>query len=191
MARAVRSEVTTVLDEIRAGNADARGRLVELVYAELRRVAAGLMRRERADHTLEPTALVHEAFVRLFDQNALEQARSRRYFFAAAARAMRQVLVDHARGRAADKRQAAGARVPLDETLEHFERRDLDVLALHEALEHLAGLNERQAQVIELRFFGGFTVAEVAELLDVSVSSVESDFRRASAYLRGRLAVGG
>jgi RNA polymerase sigma factor (TIGR02999 family) len=181
------SQVTTILGELRAGKADAMDRLVALVYDDLRRVAAGLLHQERPDHTLQPTALLNEAFVRLLGSEVLRVAQDRRLFFGAAVRAMRQVLVDHARRRAADKRLADRRREPFDETLQYFEERNLDVLAVHEVLEELTRLHERQGRIVELRFFGGFTVAEVAELLDVSVSLVESDFRKASAFLRSRL----
>jgi RNA polymerase sigma factor (TIGR02999 family) len=180
-------EVTTLLDDLRAGRADAQEKLVALVYDELRRVAGGLMHRERAGHTLQPTALVHEALLRLLRPGALESARNRAHFFMAAARAMRQVLVDHARRRAADKRGGGQEPVPLDEALTYFTRQNLDVLAVHDALNELAALHERQSQVVELRFFGGYAVEEVAECLQVAVSTVESDFRKASAFLRSRL----
>jgi RNA polymerase sigma factor (TIGR02999 family) len=183
-------EVTTLLDEIRGGNSAAKARLVELVYDELRRLASGLLRRERPEHTLQPTALAHEAFLRLLAPQALAGTRDRSHFLAAAARAMRQILVDHARRRAADKRGGGQEVLPLDEALDHLARQKLDVLAVHEALEELAGLNERQSQVVELRFFGGYTVPEIAELLEVSVSTVESDFRKATAFLRSRLVEG-
>jgi RNA polymerase sigma factor (TIGR02999 family) len=181
-------ELTTLLDAIRAGDAGARDELVELVYVELRRLAGGLMRRERPDHTLQPTALVHEALPRLLHPDVLGGAHNRAQFLAAAARAMRRVLVDHARGRAAGKRGGGQGQVPLDEALDYCARQNLDVLAVHEALDELAGLHERQSQVVELRFFGGYTVGEVAGLLQVSVSTVESDFRKATAFLRRRLA---
>jgi RNA polymerase sigma factor (TIGR02999 family) len=180
-------EVTTLLEEVRAGSPGAGDKLVALVYEELRRLAAGLMRRERRGHTLQPTALVHEAVVRLLRPEALAGARDRAQFLAAAARAMRRVLVDHARQRAADKRGGGRERQPLDEVLDYFAEQRLDLLALHEALDHLAGLHKRQSEVVELRFFGGYTVEEIAEHLQVSVSTVESDFRKATAYLRGRL----
>jgi RNA polymerase sigma factor (TIGR02999 family) len=182
-----KAEVTTVLDRIRAGDSDARGRLAGLVYDELRTIAAGLMGRERHDHTLQPTALVNEAFVRLLEGDALKQAPNRAYFFAAAARSMRQVLVDHARQRKTQKRGGEFARVALDAVLEQFEENHLDVLALDEALKNLAQLNPRQGEVVTLRFFGGLTVAEVAEQLGVSVATVEGDFRKATAFLRGQL----
>jgi RNA polymerase sigma factor (TIGR02999 family) len=181
-------EVTTLLQEIRAGSAGARDQLVALVYDELRRLGGGLLRRERPGHTLQPTALVHEAVLRLFRPDALSAAQGRGQFLAAAARAMRQVLVDHARRRAADKRGGDRERLPLDDVLDHFAQQRLDLLAVNEALTRLAGLHERQSQVVELRFFGGYTVEEIAGQLGVSVSTVESDFRKATAFLRGQLA---
>ena len=184
-------EVTTLLDEMRAGRADARDRLVALVYDELRRLAGGLLRREQPGHTLQPTALVHEAVVRLLRPDALANAQTRGHFFGAAARAMRCVLVDHARRRAADKRGGGRERLPLDDVLDHFAEQRLDLLALHDALDVLAGLHQRQGQVVELRFFGGYTAEEIAEQLGVSVSTVESDFRKATAFLRGRLSDAG
>ena len=187
MAGDPRAEVTTLLDEIRAGNADAKSQLVELVYAELHGVASGLMRRERAGHTLQPTALVHEACLRLLTPEVLNLAPNRAYFFAAAARAMRQVLVDHARRRGAGKRTGTQEPVPLDQILDRFAAQNLDLLAVHEALTELSALHERQSRVVELRFFGGYTVEEIAEQLAVSVATVESDFRKARAYLRSRL----
>jgi RNA polymerase sigma factor (TIGR02999 family) len=184
-------EVTTLLEQLRAGIPGARDQLIALVYDELRRLGGGLLRQERPGHTLQPTALVHETVLRLFRPDALASAQSRAEFLAAAARAMRQVLVDHARQRAADKRGGGRERVPLDDVLDHFAEQRLDLLAVHEALERLAGLHERQAQVVELRFFGGYTVEEIAEQLGVSVSTVEADFRKATAFLRGQLREGG
>jgi RNA polymerase sigma factor (TIGR02999 family) len=183
-------EVTTLLEEIRAGSPGARDQLVALVYDELRRLGGGLLRLERPGHTLQPTALVHEAVLRLFRSDALAAPQGRAQFLAAVARAMRQVLVDHARRRAADKRGGRRERLPLDAVLDHFAEQRLDLLAVHEALTSLAGLHERQSQVVELRFFGGYTVEEIAGLLGVSVSTVESDFRKATAFLRGRLSEG-
>src|SRR5262245_1631592 len=181
------SDVTTLLGEVRAGKQDAVPQLIGLVYDELRRVAGGLLQRERKDHTLQPTALLHEAFLKLLTPDAAVPAQDRRVFFGAAARAMRQVLVDHARRRRADKRVEGKQRQPLDDALQHYQQQQVDVLALHEALEQLASLHERQARIVEMRYFGGFTVPEIADLLEVSVSLVESDFRKASAFLRSRL----
>jgi RNA polymerase sigma factor (TIGR02999 family) len=181
------SEVTTLLEAIRAGDGGAREALVERVYQELHRVASGLMREEPPGHSLQPTALLHEAFGRLLRDDVLGRAPNRAYLFGAAARAMRQILVDHARRRKAEKRGGERGRLSLDAVLLSFEERHLDVVALHEALERLAGLHERQSQVVTLRFFGGLTVEEIAGQLGVSVSTVESDFRIARAWLRQQL----
>jgi RNA polymerase sigma factor (TIGR02999 family) len=183
-------EVTRLLGEIRGGSAGARDRLVGLIYEELRRMASGLVGRD-ARGSLPPTALVHEAFLRLEAGDVLGHAPNRRYLFAAAAQAMRRALVDHARARRAAKRGAGRQRVPLDDVLDDFERQHLDVLALDEALDALHAADERQWLVVVLRFFGGLSVEEVAEALEVSVSSVEGDFRLARAWLRRHLAGGG
>jgi RNA polymerase sigma factor (TIGR02999 family) len=180
-------ELTELLKQVRVGEADALDRLAQAVYAELRRIAGDLMRRERPDHTLQPSALVNEALIRLFDSDGLNRAGDRRYLLAAAAQAMRQVLVDHARRRGAAKRDRGGQRVPLDDVVAYFEEQKLDVIALHEALERLTALHERQALVVVLRFFTGLSVPEVAEVLEVSVATVEGDWRIARAWLRGQL----
>jgi RNA polymerase sigma factor (TIGR02999 family) len=145
------------------------------------------MRRERPGHTLQPSALVHEALLRLLDGDALADVPNRRYLFAAAAQAMRQVLVDHARRRHAARRLGERIRLPLDEALVTFEEQGLDVIALHDALDQLAESNPRQAQVVVLRFFGGLSIPEVAETLEVSDTTVEGDWRFARAWLHGRL----
>jgi RNA polymerase sigma-70 factor, ECF subfamily len=182
-----RGELSILLDEVRAGGADARERLVGAIYAELRRIARGLMHRERPGHTLQPSALVHEALLRLLDGDTLAEVPNRRYLFAAAAQAMRQVLVDHARRRRARKREGQRARVPLDQALSTIEEQGLDVIALHDALDRLAPAHPRPAQVVDLRFFGGLSVPEVAELLGVSDTTVEGDWRFARAWLRRKL----
>jgi RNA polymerase sigma factor (TIGR02999 family) len=182
-----RGDLTAILDEARRGGADARDRLVGAIYAELRRTAGGLMRREGSGHTLQPTALAHEALLRLLDGDTVADVPNRRYLFAAAAQAMRQVLVEHARRRHARKREGNRVRVPLDQVLAGFEERGLDVIALHEALERLAQDHPRPAQVVDLRFFGGLSVPEVAETLGVSDTTIESDWRFARAWLKGQL----
>jgi RNA polymerase sigma-70 factor (ECF subfamily) len=182
-----RGDLSGLLGEARAGHADARDRLVRAIYGELRHMAGGLMRHERPDHTLQPSALVHEALLRLLGGEALADVPDRRYLFAAAVRAMRQVLVDHARRRRALKRDGRRVRVPLDRALATLEERGLDVVALHEALEHLALEHPRQAQVVDLRFFGGLSIPEVAAALGVSDTTAEGDWRLARAWLRGRL----
>ena len=182
-----RGDLTALLGEVHAGRAGAQERLVRAIYAELRRIAGGLMRREAPGHTLQPSALVHEALLRLLDGDALADVPNRRYLFAAAAQAMRQVLVDHARRRTARKRDGNRVRVPLDQVLAGFVEQGLDVIALHEALERLAQEYPRPAQVVDLRFFGGLSVPEVAETLAVSDTTIESDWRFARAWLMGQL----
>ena len=184
-------EFTLILGRARAGDEQAKGELIALVYDELRRVASGLMRRERADHTLSPTGVVHEAVIRLLGDGLFDKAANRSYLFASAARAMREILVEHARRRATGRRGGGHRRVPLDRVVESFEAKDLDVIALHEALDRLAEWNERQSQVITLRYFGGLTMAEVAESLGVSMVTVERDWRLARAWLGSQLRGGG
>jgi RNA polymerase sigma factor (TIGR02999 family) len=168
--------LTMILELARTGDERARGGLVALVYDELRRVASGLMRRERIDHTLSPNAVVHEAAIRLLGEAVFDKAADRSFLFAAAARAMREVLIDHAR-----------PRVPLDAVVDDFDDQGLDVVAVHEALDRLAELDGRQAQVMTLRYFGGMTVPEVAVALGVSVMTVERDGRLARAWLASQL----
>jgi RNA polymerase sigma factor (TIGR02999 family) len=180
-------DLTALLTAARNGGEGARERLVAAIYAELRRIAGGLMRRERPDHTLQPSALVHEALLRLLGGDALDDHPDRRYLFAAATRAMRQVLVDHARRRGAVRRTDGRARRPLDEALAALEEQGLEILALQEALELLTQEHPRPAQVVDLRFFGGLSVPDVARVLGVSDTTVEGDWRFARAWLRGRL----
>jgi RNA polymerase sigma factor (TIGR02999 family) len=182
-----RGDLTAILNEARAGETEARDRLVRAIYAELRRTAGGLMRRERPGHTLQPSALVHEALLRLLDGDTLADVPNRRYLFAAAAQAMRQVLVDHARPRHARKRDGDRVRVPMDQVVAGFDEQGLDVIAVYEALERLAREHPRPAQLVDLRFFGGLSVPEVAAALAVSDTTIESDWRFARAWLRGQL----
>ena len=179
--------MTMILGRVRAGDGPARGERIALIYDELRRVASGLMRRERRDHTLSPTAVVHEAVIRLLGEGVFDQAADRRFLFTAAARAMREVLIDHARRRAAGRRGGGRRRVALDAVVDYLEEQGLDVVAVHEALDRLAELDGRQAHVMTLRYFGGMTVPEVAEALGVSVVTVERDWRLARAWLAGQL----
>jgi RNA polymerase sigma factor (TIGR02999 family) len=155
-------------------------------------MAARLMDREDPDHTLQPSALVNEACLRLCGGRGLRDLPDRRHFFGAASRAMFEILVDHARSRGAEKRGRDRRRVPLlDHWLGRFERQDLDVIAVREALERLAALHERQGQVVTLRFLFGMSHAEVAEHLGVSVGTVENDWRIARAWLRRELGAAG
>jgi RNA polymerase sigma factor (TIGR02999 family) len=179
--------LTTILGLARDGDERARGELVSRVYDELRQVATQLMRRERADHTLSPTAVVHEAVIRLLGDEVFDRAADRNFLFASAARAMREVLIDHARRRAAGRRGGGRRRVPLDAVVDYFDEQGLDLLAVHESLDRLAELDGRQAQVMTLRYFGGMTVLEVAAALEVSEATVERDWRLARAWLAARL----
>jgi RNA polymerase sigma-70 factor, ECF subfamily len=182
-----RRGLTLMLGRARAGDEGARDEVVALVYDELRRVAARLMRRERADHTLSPTAVVHEAVIRLLGEAVFDKAADRSYLLASAARAMREVLIDHARRRDASRRGGGRRRVALDSVVDYFQGQGLDLVAVHEALDRLAELNGRQAQVMTLRYFGGMTVPEVAAALGVAMVTVERDWRLARAWLAGQL----
>jgi RNA polymerase sigma factor (TIGR02999 family) len=156
------------------------------VYDELRGLARKFFRRERPDHTLQPTALVHEAYLRLVDQTRIGW-QGRTHFCAICARAMRQVLIDHARSRKRLRRGGERQKVLLDSRVAPAEFENVDVFALNEALEKLAALDARQAQVVELRFFGGLNVDEVAHVLGVSKRTVEGDWTHAKAWLRTEL----
>jgi len=161
------------------GSADE---LFALVYGELRQLAASALGGERAGHTLQPTALVHEAWMRLAgtDPSAWQ---GRAHFFGAAARSMRQILVEHARGRERLKRGGGWRRVEIEASVAPTEEKDFDVLALDRALERLAALSERQGRIVELRFFSGLSVEAVAELMDLSPRTVEREWRFARAWL--------
>jgi RNA polymerase sigma factor (TIGR02999 family) len=187
MARATRPGMTLLLARARTGDERAQGELIALIYDELRRVASGLMRRERPDHTLSPTAVVHEAVIRLQGGSVIAKASDRGFLFASAARAMREVLIDQARRRATDRRGGGRRRVPLDAVVDYFHEQGVDLVAVHEALDRLAERDGRQAQVVTLRYFGGLTVPEVAEALGVSVGTVERDWRIARAWLSNQL----
>jgi RNA polymerase sigma-70 factor (ECF subfamily) len=179
--------VTALLDSWSRGEASARDQLFPIVYAELRRRAASALRSEAAGHTLQPTALVHEAYIRLADQNA--GWKNRTQFFAVASRIMRRILVDHARARAAAKRPPKQLQMTLSpEQLGISGPPEVDLIALDDALEELAAADPRQAQVVEFRFFGGLTQEEIATALDVSQATLNRDWRVAKAWLYDRIA---
>jgi RNA polymerase sigma-70 factor, ECF subfamily len=182
-------EVTELLVAWGAGDRAALERLVPLVQAELRRLAKSFLRRERAGHTLETTALIHEAYLRLIDADRVEW-QSRTHFYGIAARLMRQILVETARARATQKRGGGAAQLPLDEAMAAGEARVEDVVAVDEALSALSEFDARKAQVVELRFFGGLTEAETAEALRVSPETVRRDWRLARSWLLHRLGGG-
>jgi RNA polymerase sigma-70 factor (ECF subfamily) len=176
------ANVTILLQQWSRGNEGAIEQLFPLVYDELRKLAGGYLRRERQDHTLQSTALVHEAFLRMVDQQAVEW-QSRAYFFGIAARIIRQILVDHARARRAQKRGGDALTLPLDEALAVPERKNVDLVALDDALTELARLDERQAKVVELRFFAGLSIEETAAALRTSAATVKRDWAVAKAWL--------
>ena len=178
--------ITSLLVQLSEGNREAEARLLPQVYAELRRLAAHYMRRERGDHTLQPTALVHEAYVKLVQQPQVPW-QSRAHFFATASHLMRHILVDHARAKQAAKRGGVQHQVTLDEALIPASERSIDVLALHEAIEILSSLDARQGRIVELHFFGGLTFEEIAEVLDCSVRTVMSEWSMARAWLKKEL----
>jgi RNA polymerase sigma factor (TIGR02999 family) len=164
----------------------AVNRLLPLVYDELRRLAGAYFQTERRGHTLQPTALVHEAYLKLVDQRTAGW-RDRNQFFGVAAQAMRRILVDHARGRRAAKRHSGGERVPLDDVVAYLEERVEDLVTLDEALAQLARTDEQKARVVELRFFASLTVEETAEVLGLSRRTVERNWTFARAWLRGEV----
>jgi RNA polymerase sigma factor (TIGR02999 family) len=184
-----RDDFTQRLAAVSAGDRQALDELLPTVYDELRRRAAVLMGRERGDHTLQPTALVHEAFLQLVQLGRVDW-KSRAHFFAVASQLMRHILVDHARGRLASKRGGGVTRVPIHQVLSLTIERDTDVLAIHELLEKLAELNPRHAQIVSMRFFGGLTVSEVAEVLGMPKRTLEAEWSLIKAWLRRELAEG-
>jgi RNA polymerase sigma factor (TIGR02999 family) len=185
-----RSAVTAALVDWGRGAAGAADRLLELIYPELHRIAERQMRRERAGHTLQPTALVHEAYLKLVDQSHVDW-RNRAHFLSVAAQAMRRLLVDHARGRDRDKRGGGATLLELDSAAGEaglaVPGHSVDLLALDQALERLAVLDPAQARLVELRFFGGLSVEEAAEALGISTATAGRDFRSARAFLAREL----
>jgi RNA polymerase sigma factor (TIGR02999 family) len=164
------------------GDEAARERMLPLVYDELRRLAAGYLRRERPGHTLQPTALVHEAYVRLIDQRQVDWS-NRAQFIGLAAVMMRRILVNHARDRVADKRGAGAEHVPLTVAGDPMGAPEVDLLDLHDALDRLAELDRRKSQIVELKFFGGLTIEEIAETVQISRATVEREWKFARAWL--------
>lgn len=179
--------ITRLLADIGLGDDDAARVLMPKVYGELRRLAATHLNEQRPGHTLQPTALVHETYVRLA-QSPADQIHGRVHFFRLASKVMRQVLIDHARARDAVKRGGQNRRVTLDGALLESRAPDVDLLALEEVLLKLEGLDARMAQLVELRFFGGLTEQEAAEVLGISRTQAARDWRTARAWLASELA---
>lgn len=174
--------ITALLTQLSEGNREVEARLIPQIYEELRRVAGRYMRFERANHTLQPTALVNEAYVRLIQDPHLHW-KDRAHFFATASQLMRHILVDHARARRAGKRGGVQQQVTLDENVLPSPSHSIDILALHEALERLSKLDARQGRIVELHFFGGLSFEEIAEVLQLSERTVKRDWALARIWL--------
>jgi len=180
------SEISLLLDQYRAGQTEALGKLMELVYDDLRRLAAWQLQTERFDHSLQPTALVHEAYLKLAGHNQVEW-QNKAHFFALAAQVMRHILVDHARTKHRDKRGGAQASVALDEALKLSHPSEPNLVELDEALNTLAGQDARKSRIVELRYFGGLSIEETADVLGISPTTVRREWTLAKAWLRREL----
>jgi RNA polymerase sigma factor (TIGR02999 family) len=182
-----RGNVTRLLLSWSKGDHAALEQMLPLVYQELRRIALNHMRRERVDHTLQPTALVHEAYLRLVEQKNVHWQSSAQ-FFALASGMMRRILVNHAKSRQTAKRGGSIIKVPLDAAANSSEKRDVTLVALDEALDELSTLDARKGRIVELKFFGGLTTKEMAEVLQLSCATIENDWRMARAWLYRQVA---
>jgi RNA polymerase sigma factor (TIGR02999 family) len=179
------SEISLLLDQYREGQAEAFGKLMALVYDDLRRLAAWQLQTERSEHTLQPTALVHEAYLKLAGQNPVDW-QNKAHFFALAAQVMRHILVDHARSKHRDKRGGGQPSATLDEALNlsHPNENEPGLIELDEALTTLARQDERKSRIVELRYFGGLSIEETADLLEISTATVRREWTLAKAWLR-------
>lgn len=175
-------DITQLLVDWRNGDKAAMDQLLPIVYDELRRLASSLFRRERVNHTLQPTALVNEAYLHLVGQSEVSW-QNRAHFFSAAAQLMRHILIDHARAHNATKRGGGELRVSLKEDMAATEQREVDLIALDSALDELAALDPQQSRIVEMRFFGGLSVEETAEVLAVSPATVKREWSTAKAWL--------
>ena len=176
------NQVSKLLSDWNKGDPQAREELMPLVYNELRKLAAAHLRRERDDHTLQPTALVHEVYLRLLDQRNV-QWQDKTHFFGVAAQMMRRILVDHARGHVADKRGGGLPKVPLNEAIAMSRERPAEMLALDDSLKRLASNDPQQARIVELRVFVGLTIEQTAQAMDISPATVKRDWNLAKAWL--------
>lgn len=181
-------EVSQILEQIQGGDPYAEQRLVDLLYTDLRKMAAHQLKSERSGHTLQPTALVHEAYFRIFTGTPL-QVHNRAHFMALAAQVIRRILVDYARSRTAVKRGGKDSPLPLNEGLLFDQSRVAEFLEVHDALERLRAWSPRQSQIVEMRFFGGMSEAEMATRLNVSERTVKRDWAMARAWLHAELTV--
>lgn len=175
--------ITQILSEIKNGNENALHELLPLVYDELRRLAKSYLSRERADHTLQPTALVHEAYLRLIGQNAIEWE-NRAHFFGVSARLMREILIEYARMRNREKRGGEfKTQIALDDAVSFASQNQLDVIVVDDALTKLEALDTRQARIVEMKFFGGMTIEEIGEVLGISPATVKREWSTAKLLL--------
>jgi len=179
-------EITQLLIAWNQGDQRARDELMPLIYNELRRLARSHLRRERINHTLQPTALVHEAFLRLIDQSQVNW-RNRAHFFGIAARLMRQILINHAEARRAAKRGGEAERISLNDVDQFTVEQGLDLAPLHEALNRLEQIDPPQSRIVELRYFSGLTIEEIAEVMGISTATVKREWSTARAWLRREL----
>lgn len=176
-------QITQMLIELTDGNAEVVERILPHIYDELRRLAGSYLRRERSDHTLQPTALVHEAYIKLIDQKKVKW-QNRAHFFGIAAQVMRRILMDHARKHNADKRGGDYEKLPIEEEiLVVSHEKSAELIALDDALQALAELDEQKAKIVELRYFGGLSIEETAEVMGVSVPTINRQWRMAKAWL--------
>jgi len=182
LAMSENPDVTLLLSALTRGDEGAASKLIPVVYDELRRLAGSYMRRERVDHTLQATALVHEAYLKLVEQRSVDW-QSRAHFFGVAAQLMRRILIDHARGHSRQKRGGDEQKVSLDEALIFSKQQADELLAVDDSLNQLAKIDPRQAKVVEMRFFGGLSIEEAAEVLGISPKTVKRDWSVAKAWL--------
>ncbi len=187
MPKTSSQQLTQMLIQLSEGNAQMVDDILPLIYDELRRLAGNYLRRERSDHTLQPTALVHEAYIKLIDQTQVKW-QNRAHFFGIAANIMRRILVDYARQHKAEKRGGAAEKMPLEEEiLIVSEGKSAELLALDEALENLAKIDPQKSKIVELRYFGGLSVEETAEVMNCSAVTIKRQWRMAKAWLYGRI----
>jgi RNA polymerase sigma factor (TIGR02999 family) len=188
MTQTASNEITQMLIELTDGNQDVVNQILPHIYDELRRLAGSYLRRERSDHTLQPTALVHEAYMKLIDQRQVRW-QNRAHFFGIAAQVMRRILMDHARKHKAEKRGGEADKLPLEDEILVVSTDSSDqLLALDEALKTLSELDPQKAKIVELRYFGGLSIEETAEVMGVSVPTINRQWRMAKAWLYSQLA---
>jgi RNA polymerase sigma factor (TIGR02999 family) len=179
-------EISVILKDWSGGNRASADVLLTLVYDELRKIAGKYLRKERSGHTLQPTALVHEAYMKMIDISDINW-QDRAHFFAVSANVMRHILVDHARAKLADKRGGDSERIALEDAISLSNEPNVDLLAVDEALNELAGFDEQQSRIVELRFFGGLTIEETAHVVGISPATVKREWTMAKAWLHRKL----